>query len=95
MPRRPAKRRCFDRNRALRILRLIGMQRGEFVDLLNGKANTLYGSGDASNWFASGRKKIPDSAVVLLKSLVREARLKRDLERYRTQKLSLPTPSTN
>ncbi|HYH39949.1 MAG TPA: hypothetical protein VD860_17135 [Azospirillum sp.] len=74
MPRRD--RRQFDPARARRILRLLGWSAGELRRQYNDKTGAHAHPPDVSAWL-SGRRTIPDAAVVLLKSAVRCARVKR------------------
>jgi hypothetical protein len=74
MPRRD--RRQFDPARARRILRLVGWSDAEFRRQYNSKTGAHAYAPDVSAWL-NGRRAIPDAAVVLLKSAVRCARVKR------------------
>ena len=64
-------RRRFDPARVRRILNLLGMSNMDLLRLLNRQTGGAARAQDVSSWL-TGRRALPDAAVVLLKALVRE-----------------------
>jgi hypothetical protein len=69
-------RRHFDPARARRILRLLGISDAEFRRRYNRATGASAHQPDVSAWL-SGRRAIPDAAIVLLKAMVWCARRRR------------------
>jgi hypothetical protein len=74
MPKRD--RRIFDHARARKILRLLGLSSEAFRQRYNRVTGANARAPDVSAWL-SGKRAIPDAAVVLLKALVWCARMAR------------------